>query len=522
MPGGTWKSVNPGTATVDANTGAVTGVSAGDAVIRYTVSNGLCSDSVSTTVRVNPKPSLNSSDTDATDVLCHGGNTGRITVVGGFAGYSSGGDSWQPGPVFSGLTAGTYQIRVKTAGGCISDAVPVEVGEPEALTASADVTSPVPCHGGNGTVSVSVSGGTAPYRYSLDGGAGQDVNIFTVTAGTHSVTVRDANGCETAVTGIAVGEPPALDGGTVSPANVAVCSGTKPAAFTSTAAANGGTAPRAYQWQKHDGTDFADIPDATEATYAVTDNLTATALYRRKTTDANSCTAYSNTVNPNPSAGEITGESSICINGTVTLSSSMPGGTWKSVNPGTATVTAGVVTGVSAGVVDIRYTVTDPSSGCSDSTSYAVTVKAGKSDYPDIRLRICPSVGTVNLSKYIDTVGAKVLWSSAYPLIQPNGDLNASNIHAPGTYTFTYTVTTACFPQPKTGKAYVTALGNGDSPRIRDTVRICYVHAQAVNVNQLFGLETGGTLSYDPDIEPYITTTDSGGVTNLAPFAVKK
>jgi hypothetical protein len=240
-----------------------------------------------------------------------------------------------------------------------------------------------------------------------------------------------------------------------------------------------------------------------------------------KVTSSSNCSdsaSYRVTVNPKPAKGEITGDKTVCVGNTVALSN--PTATtgdgitssWRSADESRATVDeSGEVTGVSVGDVDIWYILT-ASSGCSDSTSYAITVKADNPDYPDIRLRICPSIGTVNLSKYIDTTNATVLWSSTNSLIQPDGDLNASNIHAPATYTFTYTVTTVCSPLPKTRKAYVTALRDDDSPRIRDTVRICYIRAKSVNVNQLFGLESGGTLTYDPDIEPHITKTLSGGI----------
>jgi len=46
------------------------------------------------------------------------------------------------------------------------------------------------------TVTVLVSGGTAPYQYALDGGSYQSSNIFTnVDLGNHTVFVQDANGC---------------------------------------------------------------------------------------------------------------------------------------------------------------------------------------------------------------------------------------------------------------------------------------------------------------------------------------
>lgn len=59
-----------------------------------------------------------------------------------------------------------------------------------------------------------------------------------------------------------------------------------------------------------------------------------------------------------PKAGTITGNQNICVKGTTTLTSSVTGGTWTSLNPAVAKVSAsGLVTGVSGGSTKIIYTV---------------------------------------------------------------------------------------------------------------------------------------------------------------------
>jgi hypothetical protein len=84
-------------------------------------------------------------------------------------------------------------------------------------------------------------------------------------------------------------------------------------------------------------------------------------------------------------------------------------------------------------------------------------------------------------------------------------------LYTPATYTYTYTVT-GCSGAAKIRKAYVKTLRSNESPRLRDTVVICHEHADAVNINRLFGLESGGTLVCDNVAAAlYITQTPHGG-----------
>ncbi len=60
----------------------------------------------------------------------------------------------------------------------------------------------VSCNGGSdGSITVNAAGGTPPYQYSLNGGAYQGGAVFSgLSAGTYTVTVRDANGCTATAT----------------------------------------------------------------------------------------------------------------------------------------------------------------------------------------------------------------------------------------------------------------------------------------------------------------------------------
>src|SRR2546427_3087361 len=73
------------------------------------------------------------------------------------------------------------------------------ITEPSAVTASSSHTA-ILCNGGNSTVTVSATGGTAPYT-----GTGS----VSHAAGTYSYTVTDANSCTATTTGT-ITEPSAV------------------------------------------------------------------------------------------------------------------------------------------------------------------------------------------------------------------------------------------------------------------------------------------------------------------------
>lgn len=145
----------------------------------------------------SPKPIL-ISNTGALDVTCHGYANGAITISAsggtGTLQYSLGGSGYQSSNHFGGLSGGTYTVFVKDANGCTKTAT-VLINEPAAIVASANVTN-VSCAGGhNGTISVSVTGGTPGFTYSWSNQAGTGANISNLAAGTYSLIITDENGC---------------------------------------------------------------------------------------------------------------------------------------------------------------------------------------------------------------------------------------------------------------------------------------------------------------------------------------
>ncbi|RYZ48021.1 MAG: hypothetical protein EOP49_19750, partial [Sphingobacteriales bacterium] len=160
------------------------------------------------------------------------------------------------------------------------------------FTATA-VTTPASCPGvNNGSITVTVSGGTAPFAYALNGIPPQSSTTFTgVPAGLHTVVITDANGCT----------------GTV---NISVAAGAGFTAASSTSAAscgqsdgmitvmvNGGASPYLYSLDNGPQQSSASFGNVAGGTHSIT------------ITDANGCTA---------SVTAIVGETSISATVTTT------------------------------------------------------------------------------------------------------------------------------------------------------------------------------------------------------------
>lgn len=135
----------------------------------------------------------------ANNVLCNGGNTGAITVTIATNSappyqYSLDGINWQASNTFSGLTTGSYTVHFRDNNNC-SGQENFTITQPAVLNISPALES-VLCNGqSNGKVIVAATGGTAPYQYSLNGTTYQPSSAFSVAAGTHTIYVKDANGC---------------------------------------------------------------------------------------------------------------------------------------------------------------------------------------------------------------------------------------------------------------------------------------------------------------------------------------
>ena len=120
---------------------------------------------------------------DKVDIGC-ANKTGQITVSsvsGGSAPYQyskKGGNDYQDPNVFSGLTEGSYLIKVKDKNGCASDVNTVAIESKPILDVVLDhVVDVKPCKGNStGSIVLNIKSGAAPYKYKIGSSALADLN----------------------------------------------------------------------------------------------------------------------------------------------------------------------------------------------------------------------------------------------------------------------------------------------------------------------------------------------------------
>ncbi|MBT6515654.1 MAG: gliding motility protein, partial [Crocinitomicaceae bacterium] len=145
------------------------------------------------------------------------------------------------------VSSGTYTVTVTDDNGCTGTGI-ANVGDLTGPTTSLLGSVPVSCNGScDGSASVTVSGGSSPYTYlwSPVPGAGQGTATITdLCAGSYTVTVTDASGCQDNFT-LDITEPTPVDVTITASADV---SGFGLSDGSATAAGSGGTPIYTYEW----------------------------------------------------------------------------------------------------------------------------------------------------------------------------------------------------------------------------------------------------------------------------------
>src|SRR3569833_3039630 len=152
----------------------------------------------------------------------------------------------QSSPTFSSLAAVTYTLTVTDANSATATAS-VTITQPgSALALSVSSQTNVAIFGAStGSVTVSATGGTAPYQYQIGSGSLQSSPAFSgLAAGTYTLPVTDANNATTTAS-VTSTQPSAALALSVSSQTIVAIFGASTGSVT--VAATGGTAPYQYQ-----------------------------------------------------------------------------------------------------------------------------------------------------------------------------------------------------------------------------------------------------------------------------------
>lgn len=131
----------------------------------------------------------------STNISCNGNTDGTISlnvISGGKSPFQysiDNGVSFQNSNQFFNLTAGNYNLVIMDINTCLTTTI-LNLTAPQALSAVSSITD-VSCFDDcNGSISLSISGGTPNYMQNWNG-----VNPNALCAGTYNYSITDGNGC---------------------------------------------------------------------------------------------------------------------------------------------------------------------------------------------------------------------------------------------------------------------------------------------------------------------------------------
>ncbi|MFA4850896.1 MAG: gliding motility-associated C-terminal domain-containing protein [Bacteroidales bacterium] len=208
-----------------------------------TVTDGACTTTASATVNNQPAPFA--SITNIIDETCTHSNGGAtVTASDGTPGYNY---QWNCVPpqytqTMTGVHGGTYIVTITDANNCTATTNVTITDSPPPVLSILN-TTPANCGYSNGSVEISVNGGTQPFQYYWNTVPPQNTQTASgIPAGTYIVTVTDNNSCNATITGI-VTQIPGPTASTTSMPEICFRSD-----GTVTVTANGGYGTYTYNW----------------------------------------------------------------------------------------------------------------------------------------------------------------------------------------------------------------------------------------------------------------------------------
>ncbi len=387
------------------------------------------------------------------------------------------------------LCAGTTTVTVTDLIGC-SKTVAVQIAQQQAPQLTKSTTNVTTYNGMNGTATVTVSNGTAPYNYIWSNGFQETTNSNSSTAtglakGDYTVTVSAGNGCS-AMTFVSVGSVCDLFQVGLTGINAACFGGNNGQLQTSLIS---GTAPIIYSWSN--GQTSANAINLTAGTYTVT------------TTDANGC--------PSTASGTVFQPTQLVVNATSTAQ--MING----ANDGTATANS------SGGVASYNYSWSNGMTGSSISALAPGTYTVTTTDANSCTATASTTVNSVSCASFTANLTVNNLTcfgsNNGTATAVPNGG------NQPLTFAWSNGVITASVQNLPAGPITVSITdGIGCLVQLSGNItQPAQLVTNAISTNETMPAANNGTAAVNPSggIMPYSVLWNTGAtalnINNLAP-----
>jgi len=500
------------------------------ALYTVTPTTGSCAGTPFTiTVTVNPSVMSNVTQVNSP---CFGANAGALSpsITGGIP-FSTGAPyqvSWTgpsgftaTTPSINALAPGIYTLDITDQGGCpLSETYTIL--EPNLLAIAVDAEHDATCFGSDdGSVSLSITGGTPPYSYTWT----KDTAAFATTEdisnlapGTYEVTVSDVNSCGPATAVFTITEPPVLDVTLVSKTDI-ICNGAATGAIS--ISATGGTPftganPYQFAWSGPNG--FTSSQQDLSAVYA--------GNYTVVVTDASGCTDTLTVTLTEPPGIQVavTTTPMSCYNANdASVSLAISGGTgpytvnWSNLATGT----------FQANLAADTYTITiTDASNCPKVITVVVDQAPLFDVTPVVREISCfgANDGSINLNFVGGIAPVTLVWSDGSTAGTQRNNLG------PGTYSVTITDSKPCVisrtfvlvePQPLVVSANVTnAFDCNDANS--GAINLMVAGGSAPFTYQWTNGATTEDLLAIPAGNYGVTVTDARGCTRTATYVVNR
>lgn len=252
-------------------------------VVTATDASG-CTGTTTVVVTVNPSPHISLSPSPSSCSACNGYINNGTTAASTYSWTGPGGFTATSANIYA-LCPGTYTLTAVNTFGCVASAS-TNIFMVPPMTLAPGVVSPAGCGACNGSASVTVTGGTAPYAYAWLPSGATVPEPMGLCAGAYTAQVTDATGCTQLVT-VVVPSTPSITGisTTVTPASCGAGTGA-----VTIGAVTGGATPYTYSFDGGPFTSSTSYTGLAAGSYAVV------------VMDANSC-SYTTSVVVNNTSG---------------------------------------------------------------------------------------------------------------------------------------------------------------------------------------------------------------------------